>query len=353
MSVFVLTVIVGCGGKETTEESNGAAEETTENATENETENETEEGNDAVEGEGYLSETENYRLRFTSAGETGIYYPLGAILANLWTNELPNVTAASSSSNGSVQNLIFLSQDEADVGLAMGGILADAYEGRMGFTDNPYKDVRILSGLYLNYNNVVVRDGSGIETFSDVAGKNFVPGSTGSGTEVASQQIFEVYDMTFDDVKTSFVGFSEASELMRNKRIDGTNINSGIPTAAVSEMLSTAEGKLISLDQAEIDKMTEKWGFYIDAVIPAGTYPGQDEDVKTTAMQNFLIADAAMPDDVAYDLVKSMWESLDAIKGSHGVIEQFDIANVTNGSGEIPFHPGAQKYYEEVGAWNR
>ncbi|NEU31395.1 TAXI family TRAP transporter solute-binding subunit [bacterium LRH843] len=303
--------------------------------------------------EGYKQETENYKLRFTSAGETGIYYALGAIFAKFWTDELPNVTASSAASNGSVQNLIFMSQKEADVGLVMSGILSDGYYGRAGFEGQPYENVRILAGLYPNYNNVVVREGAGIESIKDVAGKDFVPGSTGSGTEIASQQIFEAYDMTFDDFTAHFVGFSETSDLMRNKQIVGTNINSGIPTAAVSEMLSTADGKLISIDEEQIKMMVDKYDFYVEATIPAGTYNGQDEDVRTTAMPNFLVADADMPDDVAYDLVKSFWEKLDKMKGSHGVVEQFDIKNVTLGSGDIPFHPGAQAYYEEVGVWDK
>jgi TRAP transporter TAXI family solute receptor len=346
-------ILAACGDNETAQQGDNGNNNDEANAAEGSNDNvdDLEISGGGGDGE-YLSETDSYTLRFTSAGETGIYYPLGAIFSNLWTNELPNVTASSSASNGSVQNMIFMSQDEADVGLVMGSILAEAYYGEAGFEGNAYEDVRILAGIYLNYNNVVVRDGGGIESFSDVAGKRFVPGDTGSGTEIASQQIFEAYGLTFDDVNTSFVGFSEATDLMRNNQIDGTNINSGIPTAAVSEMLSTADGQLLSLDQDAIDYMTDKWDFYIDATIPAGTYPNQDEDVQTTAMMNFLVADASMPDDVAYDLVKSLWDNLEGISGSHGVIEQFEIENVQDGSGDIPFHPGAQQYYEEEGVWN-
>ncbi len=343
ISLVAILFIVGCVD-ETGQPANkqDAQEEKPENASEeSESEN------------GYKQETENYKLRFTSAGETGIYYPLGAIFAKFWTDELPNVTASSAASNGSVQNLIFMSQDEADVGLTMSSILSEAYYGEGGFEGRAYKDVRILAGLYQNYNNIVIRKGSGVESIAELVGKDFVPGSTGSGTEIASQQILEAYDMTFDDVNAHFVGFSEATDLMRNKQIAGTNVNSGIPTAAVSEMISTADGVLTSIDEEQIQKMVEKYDFYIDATIPAGTYPGQDEDVRTTSMQNFLVADASMPDDVAYDLMKSFWEQLDKMKGSHAVIEQFDINNVTLGSGEIPFHPGAQAYYEEVGVWDR
>jgi len=298
---------------------------------------------------GYLQETDSYPISFTTGVETGILYPLGSILSDFWTNELPNIQATSAASNGSTQNLNFLSQQEAEVALTMGNVLVEAYNGEGDFDGRPYEDVRVLAGLHQNYDYVIVREGSGVETVEDLEGRNFVPGATGSGTEKVSNIILDAHGLSFDDVNASFVGFGEATELMRNDQIDGAIISSGIPAAAVTEALTTANGQLISMDDEIRDKLVEENSFYTKSVIPAGTYEGQDEDIATTSLQNILVTDASMPEDVAYDLVKSFWENLEEMEDSHGVFEHFDIENVDLGTGEVPFHPGAQRYYEEQG----
>lgn len=302
-----------------------------------------------AEAKGYLQETDNYKISFTTGGETGVLYPLGAIMSDFWSGELPNVEATSSASNGSTQNLTFLSQGEAEVGLTMGNVLMEAYHGEGDFEGEPYEDVRVLAGLHQNYDYIVAREGSGVESVKDLEGRDFVPGATGSGTEKVSRLILDAYGLSIDDVNASFVGFGEATELMRNKQIDAAIISSGIPASAVTEALSTADGKLLDIDEEQRDKLVEENSFYIKSEIPAGTYDGQEEAVKTTSLQNILVTDASMPDDVAYDLVKSFWENQEQMEGSHGVFDEFDVENVMLGTGEVPFHPGAKKYYEEQG----
>src|SRR5699024_2141176 len=204
--------------------------------------------------EGYLQETDQYTISFTTGVETGILYPLGSILSDFWTNELPNIQATSAASNGSTQNLNFLSQQEAEVGLTMGNVLVEAYNGEGDFEGRPYEDLRVLAGLHQNYDYVIVREGSGVDTVEDFEGRSFVPGATGSGTEKVSSLILGAHDLSFDDVNASFVGFGEATELMRNSQIDGAIVSSGIPAAAVTEALTTANGKLISIE----DEIREK-----------------------------------------------------------------------------------------------
>lgn|SRR5699024_6158394 len=312
--------------------------------------NELEEESEEAEERGYLQETDDYQINFTTGVETGTLYPLGAIASELWSDELPNVDATSAASNGSTQNLNFLSEGEAEVGLTMGNTLLDAYEGKGDFDDRPYEDLRVLAGLHENYDHIVVREGTDIESVSDIEGKKFVPGATGSGTEQVSEIILDAYGLTFDDTDASFVGFGEAVELMRDKQTDAAIISSGLPVSAVTEAITTADAELISMDDEERDKLVEENDFYVKSEIPEGTYEGQDEDIQTTSLQNILVADADMPDDVAYDLVKSFWENKEDMEDSHEVFKNIDIEDVELGIGDVPIHPGAKKYYEEVDA---
>lgn len=315
------------------------------------TSDELDEDNKKAEEDGYMQETDDYQISFTTGVETGTLYPLGAILSEYWSQELPNINATSVASNGSTQNLNFLSEQEAEVGITMGNTLVDAYNGEGDFDGRPYEDLKILAGLHQNYDHIVVREGTGIERVDDLKGKKFVPGATGSGTEQVSELILDAYDLTFDDVDASFVGFGEATELMRNNQTDGMIVSSGIPVSAVTEALTTADSKLISMNDEERDKLVEENSFYVKSEIPKDTYKGQDEDIQTTSLQNILVADASMPDDVAYDLVKSFWENKEEeMDGSHEVFNNIDIENIDLGIGEVPFHPGAKKYYEEIDA---
>ncbi|WP_026286094.1 TAXI family TRAP transporter solute-binding subunit [Salsuginibacillus kocurii] len=343
-----LSLLTACG--------DGADEGTDADAdTEGEENGEVEEGGDEAAGGDGLDgldeegDEDDFHVDVVTASETGLYYPLGASLADFWSNQVDGVSSSSQSSNGSVQNMIFMSDGEADVGFVMGNILEEAYNGEAGFEGEAYEDVRILGGIYPNYNHVVLREGADLDSIADLEGQDFAPGATGSGTEIASQQILDAYDLTFDDMETHFGDFPEATDLMRNNQVDGANINAGIPTSAVSEMISTADGVLTSIDDEQIDAMVGEYDFYIEETIPAGSYEGQEEDVHTTALQNFLVADASLPDDVAYDLVESLWENIEDLHGQHETFEQFEVENFQEGAGDIPLHPGAEEYYEEQG----
>ena len=136
---------------------------------------------------------------------------------------------------------------------------------------------------------------------------------------------------------------------MRNKQLDGVWIMAGMPTAAVTEMCSTAGGRLVSMDDDVIARVQAEYPWYAKILIPAGTYDGQTEPVQTTAVKMLLLTDASMPEDVIYDLTRTFWENLPELGQAHAVMKTVtpDMA-VTDLSG-IPLHPGAEKYYPGSG----
>jgi hypothetical protein len=286
-------------------------------------------------------------LSFPTGTTTGVYYPLGAALAKLWNDKLPDVNVSSQASNGSVQNLNFMQQGEAQVSLTPIGTLWEAYNGQNSFDGRAYKDVRVLAAIYPNVDQMVVAQA--INSVSDLKGKGFVPGATASATEIDSKRILEAYGLDYEDMKVNFVGFTEATDLMRNKQVQGAMIQAGIPAAAVTEMTSTAGAKLISLEDDKIKAMMDKYPWFVEYTIPAGTYDGQDKDIKTVAQVNMLVADTKMPDDVAYNLVKTLWENVDTIGASIPVMKTVKVENATTGLADVPLHPGAEKFYKEKG----
>ena len=296
------------------------------------------------------AERDRINLSFPTAATTGALYPLGAGIANLWNSKLPYINARAQASNGGIQNLNLLKSGDAQVSFAVSSITYEALHGQRGFKNRAYENVRVIAGLYYNPNQVVARSDSGVNSLADFKGKSFAPGAAGGTTEVESRIHFEAAGLKYpDDIKAHFVGFTESIDLMRNKQLDGVWIMAGMPTAAVTEMCSTANGKLISLDDELIAKVQAEYPWYAKITIPAGTYDNQTEAVQTTAVKMLLLTDATLPDDVVYDLTKTFWENLDILGQAHAVMKTVTLDMAVTDLSGIPLHPGAEKYYKETG----
>lgn len=289
-------------------------------------------------------------ISFPTAATTGALYPLGAGIANLWNTKLDTVNARAQASNGGVQNLNLLKSKDAQVSFAVSSITYEALHGERGFKDRAYPDVRVLAGLYYNPNQVVARAESGVVNLADFKGKRFAPGAPGGTTEVESRIHFTAAGVKYpDEIKAQFVGFTESIDLMRNKQLDGAWIMAGMPTAAVTEMCATADGRLVSMEPELIKKLQSEYPWYSEFTIPAGTYDNQPEAVRTTAIKMLLLTDASMSDDVVYSLTKTLWENIDDLGKAHAVMKTVTKDMAVSDLAGIPLHPGAEKYYREIG----
>lgn len=293
---------------------------------------------------------ENAYLKFPTASTSGAIYPIGAAIANLWSENIEGLTVSAEASNGGVQNLGLVATGEAQLGVAVTSILSDQKNGKGVFEGKQYDGMRILTALYSNYNQVVVSGDSGIETLKDIKGKVFAPGAPGSTPEVETKIHLSAAGVNYpDDFNAQFVSFTEAIDLIRNKQLDGAWIQSGIPTSAVTEICATAGGKLISLDEDVIEKLTNEYPWYNRDIIPAGTYEGQTEDVVTTSIVITIFVDESVPEDKVYEMTKVLWENIESLKGTHNAIKNIKIEDAVKNLADIPLHDGAARYYKEAG----
>ena len=303
-----------------------------------------------VSGAATAARRETVFINFPTASTTGAVYAVGAALANIWNENIEGIRVSAEASNGGVQNLGFMSTGDAKVSVAITSIITDQKNGVGAFEGRKYDGVRILSALYYNYNQIVASAASGIKTFEDIKGKRFAPGAPGGTTAVETSVHMTAAGMNYPgDIAAQFVGFTEAVDLMRNKQLDGAWIQAGLPTAAVSEMITTAGGRLIPMNEALIQKLTSEYSWYNDAVIPAGTYDGQTEDVRTTSITITLIVDESVPEDVVYNMAKVMWENIDLLRGAHNALKDATLEGAVKNLAGLPLHPGAEKYYKEKG----
>lgn len=289
-------------------------------------------------------------LAFPTAATTGALYPLGAGMANLWNESIPDLAVRAQASNGGLQNLNLLMSGEVQISFAVSSVAYQALHGQGVFKGREWPGLRVLAGLYYNPNQVVVRGDSKITSLTGLKGQRFASGAPGSTTEVETHAHFTTAGLNYpEDVRVQYVGFTEAIDLMRNRQLDGAWIMAGTPTAAVTEMCATAEGRLLSFEPNLVKLMRGLYPWYVPYTIPAGTYPGQTEPVQTTAVKMLLLVDVSLPDELAYKLTRVLWENLPVLTNVHPVMATVDKKQAVSDLAGLPLHPGAEKYYHEAG----
>lgn len=342
-AVMAAAALAGCssgGGK-------AAEAQSEEKAGTEQKEEASEAQSDADSGSG----RENININFPTAATTGALYPLGAAITNVWNTELGYVKATSQASGGGVDNLNLLADKEAQVSIAISSNCYESYTGTGTFEGRANDNFRVIAGLYYNPNQVVVTADSQINTLADVKGKHFASGAVGSSTEGESRNHFTAAGLAYpDDIKIENIGFTEAVDMMRNKQLDGAWIMAGLGNSAVTEAASTANAKILNIDEDVIAKLQEQYPWYAEFTIPAGTYAGQDEDIKTTAIKMVMFTTAELDEDTVYDLTRSFWENLDKMAESNPVLKGLKAEGAVKDIADLPLHDGAARYYKEIDA---
>ncbi|MEO8040541.1 MAG: TAXI family TRAP transporter solute-binding subunit, partial [Betaproteobacteria bacterium] len=247
-------------------------------------------------------------LSIGSGGTGGVYYPLGGGLAQVLSRHVPAWQATAEVTGGSVDNLKLVGTGRADLGFSMADAAWDAYSGKDKFAGRKLP-LRTLMVLYPNRMHVVTIQSTGIESMKDLAGKRVSVGSAGSATEVMALRVLEAYGIA-DSVKRERLSVNESVNAMKDRKIDGFFWAGGVPTAAVTDLAATPGVKIRLIDHADaVDAMNKRFGLlYSRNVIPKSVYPGMERDNANATVWNVLVVNAAMPDDVAYTIVKTVFE---------------------------------------------
>ncbi len=289
-------------------------------------------------------------VNVATATTGGVYYPLGNAMAKMWTDKL-GVKGSAQATAGTPQNITLLEKKEAEVAFAQNGVVAVAYRGEGQFKDHANKDLRAMTYLYPNVMHFIVRKDSGINSIKDLAGKKIVPGTVGSATEINTKEMIGEYDLDYSskkNIKADFVGYNEAADLMKNKQADAAMIAGGLPTAAIIDMANSFDLKLLSIEPEMIKKITAKYPWYFEYVIPKNSYKGQTEEIHTLAVANILLVRKDLDDSLVYQLTKAIYENTDQLVAAHETAKYIKLESALNGM-TCPLHPGSEKYYKEKG----
>ncbi|MFZ5814998.1 MAG: TAXI family TRAP transporter solute-binding subunit [Bacillota bacterium] len=283
-------------------------------------------------------------LRIATATRAGVYYPLGQAMSVLWKERLEALSPAVLLTAGSPENIRLLMEGEAEVAFAQSGVVyatvnrADAKGVR--------STLRGLTHLYPNVIQVLVRRDSGIRGPQDLRGKRFAPGKEGSATLINSQEWLALYGLTLEEMTVLDLGYDEAAKAVLEGRADAALIAGGIPTLAVEEMLASGQVEMLPLDATMV---VQRYPWYTPFTVPRGSYKGLTEDVRTVAVANILIVRDDMPEQLAYDLVRSLYEGREELHRAHPAAD-LKVEQALQGiTGVVPLHPGAARYLQQAG----
>src|SRR5690348_13495457 len=283
-----------------------------------------------------------------TGGTSGVYYPLGVALANVIGKAMPNVKTSVQATKASVENLNLLQAGRGEIAFTLGDSLSDAWKGNeeAGFKQ-PLKKLRGIAAIYPNYIQVVARADSGIKTLADLKGKKISVGAPKSGTELNARAVLHAAGIDYKDFsKVEYLPFGESVELMKNRQIDVTLQSAGLGVSSLRDLAASVPIVVVPIPPDIVKKIGDP--AYIDATIPAGTYNGQSADVATAAVQNFLVTHDGVSADIVYGMTKALWTSLDQLVAAHSAARAIDLKKALSGM-PVPLHPGAEKYYKEVG----
>lgn len=283
----------------------------------------------------------------------GVFFSAAAGIAQLLTTKV-GTTANAQTTTGGSQNIQLIANGEMELGIAAADACAQAWAGE-GAYESPIQDMNVVCVIYSSYYQHVVRTDSKAQSFEEMAGSTQVVGGSGSGTEVSARAVLGAYGYDYlerKDLTPEFLGISEGVEKIQNKQADGMNSITPYPFASFTELTMTDNAHLISISDEMIDKLVNAEGsVYMKGVIPAGTYNNQTEDIQTICMPTYLICDKDMDEEIVYQIAKLMNENKDYLVTQHTCFAAMTDETVAAGL-SIPMHPGAERYFTEVGILN-
>ncbi|RGX56761.1 MULTISPECIES: TAXI family TRAP transporter solute-binding subunit [Anaerotruncus] len=287
-------------------------------------------------------------MKLGTGGTTGTYYAFGGVLANVLNDKVENMNITVQSTGASKANIFLIDDGEAELAIVQNDVMDYAYNGTDLFEeDGAVKSFTAVAALYAEVCQIISAEG--ITSIEDLKGKRVSVGDAGSGVEFNARQILESYGISFDDITVQNLGFGDSADALKDGKIDAFFCTAGAPTTAVVELSTTNKINLLEIDDAHAAKLIESYPFYTQYAIPGGSYNGVDQDVMTVAVKATLIASDKLSEDAVYHLTKGIFDNKDAITDGHAKGAELDPAYAVAGI-SVPFHPGAEKYFKEVGA---
>lgn len=286
-------------------------------------------------------------LSVGSGTSGGAFYMVGAALAQIIQKYAPDVNANSEATGGTSENLRLVADKRTDIGMGMADDVVAAYKGERGFSKKAAPELRVLMSGQTNTFHIMTLAKSDIKTLADIKGKRVSLGP--SGAPFFGPDLLEKVAgyKRGQDYKGQYLGHDQAAEALANGDVDLVIATLAYPAGAYSNLVMTHDVRFIELTDADMAVIQKEFPFWKDVVIPKGTYKN-DADIRTAAVPVWLFVHQDADEQAIYEVTKAILEHSDELATIHPDAGKYRLETATEGV-NLPFHPGAEKYYKEKG----
>lgn len=290
-----------------------------------------------------------------TAGEGGTYFYIGQGMASV-IEENTDLAATSQGTAGGTENVRRISGGDMDIGIAAPDDIQRTIEDG---TADPSKFEVLMSG-HATVTHIAVRADSEFQSLEDLLtqGRKLGVGEPGSNVQNEASDMLEVYGLSLEDVEGAPLSQAEQATALQDGEIEGAFLGGGVPLTAASEVGTNVGVRILPVPDDALERLLQRNPDEFRYVIPGGTYDGTPEDVQTSAYPSVILAKADLPDDVAYEVTKTLLEHADGIERVNPAGAEYTMDNAfremdyVTGELDVKFHPGAVRFYEEQGVWD-
>ena len=290
--------------------------------------------------------SEEQSITLATGGTSGTYYAVGGAMQTVLNEKLALSDLNVTSTGASKVNVNMITDGEAQMAILQSDVISYAHDGINTFAETGVEDNALwVAGLYNETVQIIATPD--ITSVEQLKGKTVCMGDVGSGTRINAEQVLAAYGMTAEDVNAVSGSFQDGVDGIKDGKIDAAFTVAGAPTTAITDLATSNEFSLISLTDEALAYIAENFPFLVQDNLPAGTYNGIDQETKCVAVQAALVASEDVSEDVVYELLKTMFDNGDSLKAAHAKFEYLEAGYASKGT--VPLHPGAEKYYKEIG----
>jgi len=283
-----------------------------------------------------------------TSGIAGTWYPAASKIAGIVMAQTDSLVTVQST-GGSTENVKLIKKGEMGMGLVSSTVLPQAYEGTGEFEGNENKNLRFVVALFPQILQAVVHKSSKLNTIYDIKGAKMSAGAPGSGDLTDWELVLKYYGITTQDLDWRPLTSTERSMGFKDNILDCIAYTSACPNGTILEACSQSEIRLLAIEGEERERILKDCSWYAPFTVPANTYNGQDTPVDTISNLTLVVADETVDEDLIYDYVKAIYENLEDVQSVHPMAKEVRLDTALYGKGDVPLHPGAERYYKEVG----
>jgi TRAP transporter TAXI family solute receptor len=286
-------------------------------------------------------------VTIATGGTGGAYYPIGGAMGSMLASEIEGVQSGTAeTTGGSVENLKLLGDERTTMAMAMNDAVYNAVNGEGDFKEP--QNVCTIGVMYPNVLQVVTTEATGIKSFQDLAGKRVSVGDAGSATELMFNNVVSTLGMSFDAFgEAQHLPFADQTTAIRNGQLDAGAWVVAPGASSIQDLASSEDIKVVPLDEGSLNKITEKYPYYIGTELEAGTYDGQEQAVPVAATWNSLLMSTNASQEFVGSVTRAVHENVDALASGHPAGGEVAPENITEAV--APVCPGAMAYFEEAG----